>query len=423
MTSAAAGFKRVRATLSTRFLERHACARPEAHQRGGLLLAPLRLSSPARVGGQRVAARARAGAGAADGRVGGGVGGGVRAGGGGARGGGVRRGAAGGRPRRAGRRAGDARRLRAAVRAGADRRAARTRGTSRRRRTSRSGRAAAARVAAANGAPRRRGRVPGRRDVRAGARCASRCERRVESAGSGVPRCAAAAPRPSSRRPRRGAAAFAAGGGYGGPLATARASRCAPTSRGVRPHGARRRARDGVALRDHERVPLRRRAGRAVRPPPRPEVGRAARATSLHRHGTELDLGPPRAYALAGRQRAALPLRPALRVGALALRLHAQRRARSPRGAARRRRARGSGVPAFVPGALRAGDRPRRAALERLGDAAGRPALRGERASTRSRSARPARRASRSSCPARRAAYGPRRPVRRRARRSTPRRT
>src|SRR4051794_20002047 len=46
----------------------------------------------------------------------------------------------------------------------------------------------------------------------------------------------------------------------------------------------------------HQRVPLRRRAGALVRGSPRPEMGRPA-GKSLHRNGTELDLGPPSAYA------------------------------------------------------------------------------------------------------------------------------
>ena len=71
---------------------------------------------------------------------------------------------------------------------------------------------------------------------------------------------------------------------------------------------------------------------------------------SLHRLGTELDLGPPRRVRLAGGQRRALPLHPALLVGALALRLHAQRglvlAGLRPR---RRRRRRSGALPSFVP--------------------------------------------------------------------------
>ena len=45
----------------------------------------------------------------------------------------------------------------------------------------------------------------------------------------------------------------------------------------------------------HLRLPIRRRAGTALRPAPGPSVGRAP-GTSLHRCATELDLGPPSAY-------------------------------------------------------------------------------------------------------------------------------
>ena len=52
---------------------------------------------------------------------------------------------------------------------------------------------------------------------------------------------------------------------------------------------------DGVALTDHQRLPVRRRAGRALGRHPDPKwVARPG--TSLHRYGTELDLGPPSAY-------------------------------------------------------------------------------------------------------------------------------
>ena len=54
--------------------------------------------------------------------------------------------------------------------------------------------------------------------------------------------------------------------------------------------------RDGVALRDRQRVSLRRRAGRAVARHPDPERV-APPGQSLHRNGTELDLGPRGAYA------------------------------------------------------------------------------------------------------------------------------
>ena len=93
---------------------------------------------------------------------------------------------------------------------------------------------------------------------------------------------------------------------------------------GVRPHGGGGRGRRDRADR-HQRLPQRRRAGArcgAANPDPK---WVAPPGKSLHRLGTELDLGPPSAYGWLARQRGALRLREALRVGALALRLHAQR--------------------------------------------------------------------------------------------------
>ena len=61
---------------------------------------------------------------------------------------------------------------------------------------------------------------------------------------------------------------------------------------------------DGVALLITSAYPVRRRAGRAVAPPPGPAAGSRRPGESLHRYATELDLGPPAAYALAGGARA-----------------------------------------------------------------------------------------------------------------------
>ena len=101
---------------------------------------------------------------------------------------------------------------------------------------------------------------------------------------------------------------------------------------------------------------------------------------SLHRCGTELDLGPPAAYGWLARNARALPLRQALRLGAVALRLHAQPAfdARAPT----RRRAPGDGrsaVPSFVPAAYAAPIARAAQPLERVRRAARRPALRRER--------------------------------------------
>ena len=75
---------------------------------------------------------------------------------------------------------------------------------------------------------------------------------------------------------------------------TVRASRCGPTCAGVRPHGGRgargrRRAADQHGFRsDAEQAIL------FARHPDPKWVARPG--TSLHRNGTELDLGPPAAY-------------------------------------------------------------------------------------------------------------------------------
>ena len=176
---------------------------------------------------------------------------------------------------------------------------------------------------------------------------------------------------------------------------------------------ARRRRR---AARSRQRVPHRRRAGAAVRRATPTRSGsrrRASRCTASAPSSTSAR--PPRTAGWR-RNADALPLRPALRVGALAFRLRAERRARrrwASRSGATARRGDAAGLRA---GAVRAGDRARGAALERVGARCSR------RSSTRSRSFNPfarsrrARRASRSSCPARRARLRPGRPVRRRAR-------
>ena len=120
---------------------------------------------------------------------------------------------------------------------------------------------------------------------------------------------------------------------------------------------------------------------------------------SLHRLGTELDLGPPGAWGWLDGQRGALRLPPALLVGAVALRLHAQ-----PGLALGRLR--GGGRRAALD-AARVRPRPlrcRRSRARRSGGAWARrcwpPSSTRSRTSIRSRSAAPARRASRSSCPA-----------------------
>ena len=119
---------------------------------------------------------------------------------------------------------------------------------------------------------------------------------------------------------------------------------------------------------------------------------------------------------LARGERAALPLRAALRMGALALRLHAQpgspRRRRAT--AERRRRGAGGAARASCPAAFARPIAARGAALERLGDAARRAALRRESGSTRSRSARPGAQGIAQFMPGTARGIGLRRPVRRR---------
>ena len=124
---------------------------------------------------------------------------------------------------------------------------------------------------------------------------------------------------------------------------------------------------DGVTLDDHQRLPLRRRAGRAVGPPPGPEVGRAPRHVAApQRHGARPR--PAGGLRLARRERPPLPLHPALRVGALAFRLRAE--PGSSRPAARRAAATGEGgagcrtarCPGSCPSASRRCCGPRRSA-------------------------------------------------------------
>ena len=132
-----------------------------------------------------------------------------------------------------------------------------------------------------------------------------------------------------------------AGGGYDGPLAYRQGKPMRPDVALAFDRMARGRARGRRDAAGHQRAtaptPSRRCCSRRH---PDPQWV-APPGTSLHRNGTELDLGPPGGVRLAGRQRRALPLHPALPARALALRLHAQpalaRRARRGR---RRRRAR-----------------------------------------------------------------------------------
>ena len=147
------------------------------------------------------------------------------------------------------------------------------------------GRAAAER-AAARTAPRSvTVAFPDGDDVRAGARPGRGLASEVEMRrGAGAP------PRPDRGRARRSSrrartTCVAAAAATTGRSRTARASRCARTSRwrSTAWSAPPRRRRRAAHL---ERLPLRRRAGGPVRAPPRPEVGRAARrrrCTARHR--------------------------------------------------------------------------------------------------------------------------------------------
>ena len=193
------------------------------------------------------------------------------------------------------------------------------------------------------------------------------------------------------RRGRAGAArrhrpgrVRAAAAGTTGRWRTGRASRCAPTSRRAFDRMAAAARRDGVALVIASALPLRRGAGRPVRPPPGPEVGRAAGRVAA----PQRDRARPRpdARRIRGWRRT-----PAGSTSSCATRgnrgisatssTRARRRGTAARAAAASDgdgRA-GGGLPGLRPGALRARAQPRGAALERVGHAARRPAVRGER--------------------------------------------
>ena len=248
-------------------------------------------------------------------------------------------GAARGGSRRGRRGAGDERELRAAVRAGADRRRRRTRGTSRRPTTSRWGGRRRVQRRRARTARRASRVVPGRGLDRAGAGA-----RGGHASGSRSAR-GAARHRLQTRRRRRGRARPGRGDRRSPPAAgtaarsrTGRASRCAPTSRRPSTGWSRPRSADGVSLTINSA--FRSDAEQAVLFARHPDPKWVARpGTSLHRNGTELDLGPPAAYGVAGRERHPLPLHPALRVGSRGISATRSTPRRRPARAATARRA------------------------------------------------------------------------------------
>ena len=325
-----------------------------------------------------------------------------------ARGVGAQRGAAARRgPRGAGRRAGDARRVPAAVRAGGRRRAAEPAAPDASPRTARSGAGGRGRPRGATARERDASRFPDG-DAFAPVRIARDGARRVE-----VRRAARDRPRARAEAelaPPATPAAARRGGGR-----VPRAARDAPGQadaprRGprVRPHGrggARRRRRAA----HRQRLPLERRAGRAVRRAPRPEVGRAARAGRCTASAPSSTSARPPRTAGSRRTRARFGFEKryawepwhfgyvrnaGTRSVGFGPRRRAQRRCRaSSRRASRRRSAARRSAGTSAPRCWPRSSTP-------------------SRTSTRSRGRPRARRASRSSCRAPPRAYGLREPVR-----------
>ena len=284
------------------------------------------------------------------------------------------------------------------------------------------GRAAAVEVARRNGV--------GRRGHRASPSPTATRSRRSASASTVARELDAGGPR-ASTSPRdaeaelappagTGPPPFATGGGYDGPLAYRQGEPMRPDVALAFDRLARGRARGRRRPHRLQRLPLRRRAGGPLRPQPGPEVGRAARArrctatrpssTSARRRPTA---GSPRTRrastsSCATRGNRGIGATPSTR---------ARRSARRPTARSAAARSRSSSRPA---------SRPRSTAPRSAGRSPPRswpPSSTRSRASTRSRSARAGAQGIAQFMPGTARAYGPRRPVRRRPRRSTPRRT
>ena len=306
------------------------------------------------------------------------------------------------RPRRARRRPGDARRVRAAVRAAvvAGRAEPAAPGPGR------VPRARARGGGAGGGGERGAGRgvrfpdgatfAPVRIRVAVERASGSRARRRG---------CGPTRRRSSRRRPAPARPTFGAGGGYDGPLAHRQGKPMRPdVALAFDRMAAAARARTASTLvissgfrTDAEQAVL-------FAAPPRPEVGRAARASRCTATATELDLGPPSAYAWLAANARAVPLPAALRVGAVALGLHAE-----PALDAARRRATATGGGRAARSSCPPASPPRSTAPRSAGASPPRcspPSSTPRAASTRSWSAPPAPRGSPSSCPAPPAAYG-----------------
>ena len=275
---------------------------------------------------------------------------------------------------------------------------------------------------ALNGAAARR-RSPSRTPTRSRRRAsASPCATRPSSSSAGRRRETRRSSRSRRRssRPAR-APAFAAGTGeYAGPLAYRQGKPMRPDVALAFDRLAAAAARDGVSLivvsgfrSNAEQARL-----FAAHPDPR---WVAPPGKSLHRLGTELDLGPASAYGWLAAHAPGLPLRPDATRGSRGIWVHARTPAR-PRsasaatatGAARCRR---SCPPRFAPALARGG-----AALERLRGAARGAAATPSPASTRSRCRSAGAQGIAQFMPGTARALRPRRPVRRRRRRSTRRR-
>ena len=158
------------------------------------------------------------------------------------------------------------------------------------------------------------------------------------ASGSGRCRCGRAR-RPSwRRRPTRSSAArrTGSGGGYDGPLAYRMGKAMRPDVAAAFDRMAAAARRDGLALSITSAFRSDAEQARLFAANPNPKWV-APPGTSLHRYATELDLGPPAAYAWLAANARRVRLHPPLRVGALALRLRREpARPRAP-GAVRAR--------------------------------------------------------------------------------------
>ena len=143
-----------------------------------------------------------------------------------------------------------------------------------------------------------------RRDrARTDPRAVSRSGRRDRGRPRERGRRSARAPRPSSRARRRP-------GGFAQRRRLRRAAGLPPgqadapgRARRLRPPGRRRRAPTASRCIDHQRLPLATPSRRSCSPRHPDPKWVAPPGHSLHRLGTELDLGPPRRLRLAGRER------------------------------------------------------------------------------------------------------------------------